>query len=70
MTEIDLLPGNYIGCDTGERNGQLVEVHLIIVSYAKAVEQIENVVAAYETSRKGIAYLDVFRTVEGNLSPE
>ena len=45
MTEIDLLPGNYIGCDTGERNGQLVEVHLFVVAHAKAVEEIENIVA-------------------------
>ena len=70
MAEIDLLPGNDIGCDTGERNRQLVEVHLVIVSYAKAVEQIENVVAADKAAGKGVADFDVLCTVERNLSPE
>ena len=40
------------------------------VEIAKAVEQIENIVAADKAAGKGVADFDVLCTVERNLSPE
>ena len=45
MAEVDLLTCGNVCCNAGKWDRQLVEVHLFVVAHAKAVEEIENIVA-------------------------